>query len=199
MEKIVRKKWKIRTVRVMAYIMLAAVLFGSLEKIGWTGSDLTVLAQEETEEKQIGTYSVDSDWVKIEEKCEDEIEVYRKTGYEDLEETSEITCSYVDTNYAIIEYEQLRDMLTNNLMYSNVNAQISTNAGYTEEKDYLYTLIADDKDKPYKDIYYYVVGDYRCFCVSVREYRVEKTEEQEKMPQEIGKKIAADFIWNSEW
>lgn len=64
-------------------------------------------------------------------------------------------------------------MLTNNAVYSNADAQISTSAAYTDAKDYLYMLTVEPSGVDYRDIYYYVVGDCRCFCVEVREYQAE--------------------------
>ncbi len=109
---------------------------------------------------------------------------------------STIVCGYLDTNYSIQEYEQLREMLTNNLLYEHVNAQISTSAVYTLAKDYLYTILVDDEEEAYRDIYHYVIGDYRCFCVFVREYRSEAEEVQDQMtPREAGQSIAEGFTW----
>ena len=128
--------------------------------------------------------------------------VYKQEGLQDQAETSAITCSYIDTNYSVMEYEQLRDMLTNNLFYSNVNAQISTSAIYTNNKDYLYILIVDNSSQDYRNIYHYVVGDYRCFLVEVKEYRAEADQakaQEQKTPQEIGQKVAEEFVWNSQW
>lgn len=119
---------------------------------------------------------------------------------EKLEEagSSSITCSYMTTNYMTTEYEQLRDMLTNDIVYSRVNAQISTNASYTDNKDYLFILTADDASLDYREIFYYVVGDLKCFCAAVKECRCEADEArnaQKPTPEEAGKQIAAAFTW----
>lgn len=145
-----------------------------------------------------GTYSVADGWSVDQEASTDEKTVYKKDSCMDADNTSTITCSYIDTNYSVLEYEQLRDMLTNNLLYSNVNAQISTSAIYTQEKDYLYIVIVDDSAMEYKDVYHYVVGDYRCFCVEVREYRAEAEQDMAdgiKTPHEVGQKTAEEFTW----
>lgn len=163
------------------------------------GESIAVLTAEEDAQKQTGSYTVGDGWVKVEEDSTEETEVYRMSGSEALEETSTITLSYLDTNYSVLEYEQLRDMLTNNLMYSNVNAQISTSAIYTDAKDYLYILTADDSTLDYRELYYYVVGDQRCFSVAVREYRAEAEAQRAaklETPEEAAQKIAREFTWN---
>lgn len=160
------------------------------------GSDIAV------EQEEPGTYTIAEGWILDEDTDEDEKKVYIQSAYVDAEETSTITCSYVDTNYSVLEYEQLRDMLTDNLFYNNMNAQISTSAVYTLEKDYLYILIVDDSSQEYRDIYHYVVGDYQCFLVEVHELRSEaeaaKVQDQDT-PQDIGKKTAEEFTWNAVW
>lgn len=147
-----------------------------------------------------GTYTVEDGWVQIPELGTDEETVYKQSGYETSDTTSTMTFSYLDTNYSVFEYEQLRDMLTNNLVYSNVNAQISASAVYTDAKDYLYILVCDDSAKDYRELYYYVVGDHRCFSIEVQEYRAEmealKAADQET-PGEAGQKIAQKFVWNT--
>lgn len=162
----------------------------------WNGE--IVIETPETEER-IGTYTVEEAWIKNTELSTEDETVYVKEEYAKEAETSTITCSYIDTNYSVLEYEQLRDMLTNNLFYSNVNAKVSTSAVYTLDKDYLYILIVDDSDHEYRDIYHYVVGDYRCFEVAVREYRSEADTDRaagEDTPQEAGQKIAEEFVWD---
>lgn len=147
-----------------------------------------------------GTYSVEEGWSVDPDASTEEKTVYKKDEYVGVENTSMIACSYMDTNYSVLEYEQLRDMLTNNLLYSNVNAQISTSAIYTQEKDYLYIVIVDDSALEYKDVYHYVVGDYRCFCVEVREYRSEADQaaaEGVKTPHEVGQTTAEEFTWTA--
>ncbi len=146
-----------------------------------------------------GTYSIDSGWSADSSASTESQTVYKQDACLGVDGTSTITCSYIDTNYSVFEYEQLRDMLTNNLLYSNVNAQISTSAVYTDAKDYLYILIVDDTSQDYRNIYCYVVGDYRCFCVEVKEYRseAEQLKAQElKTPQEVGQSAAEKFVWN---
>lgn len=154
----------------------------------------------QTEEiKKTGTYTIESGWSVDDAASTPERTVYKQDGKVGQENTSTITCSYMDTNYSVLEYEQLRDMLTNNLLYSNVNAQLSSSAIYTDAKDYLYILIVDDAAAEYRDIYCYVVGDYRCFCAEVREYRAEADElraQELKTPQEAGQKAAEGFVWN---
>lgn len=145
-----------------------------------------------------GTYSVEAGWSVDDAASTTERTVYKQDAYVGVENTSTITCSYMDTNYSVLEYEQLRDMLTNNLLYANVNAQISTSAVYTQTKDYLYIVIVDDSALEYKDVYHYVVGDYRCFCVEVREYRAEADQAVAngvKTPHEVGQKTAEEFTW----
>lgn len=146
-----------------------------------------------------GTYSMGTGWSVDDYASTQDKTVYKQDALLGTENTSTITCSYMDTNYSVFEYEQLRDMLSNNLLYSNVNAQISASAVYTKAKDYLYILIVDDSAKDYRDLYYYVVGDYRCFCVEVREYRAEAEQakaQAQKTPQEMGQSVAEEFIWN---
>lgn len=155
--------------------------------------------QETSPEARTGSYTVGEDWAADEYASTQETSVYKKDGRLGEENTSTITCSYIDTNYSVLEYEQLRDMLTNNLIYSNVNAQISASAVYTNAKDCLYILTADDASQDYLEVYYYVVGDYRCFCVTVKEYRAEAEEaraQEAATPQEAGKSIAEGFVWN---
>ncbi len=147
-----------------------------------------------------GTYTVADGWTEDSEASTDEETVYKMSSLIGQTDTSTITCSYMDTNYSVLEYEQLRDMLTNSLVYSNVNAQISTSAVYTKEKDCLYIVIVDDSAQEYRDIYHYVVGDYRCFCVEVREYRAEAEQakaQDQKTPQEAGQKMAEEFVWDT--
>ncbi len=146
----------------------------------------------------IGTYSVGAGWTVDSDASTEEKTVYKQDAYVGMENTSTISCSYMDTNYSVLEYEQLRDMLTNNLLYNNVNAQISTSAIYTQAKDYLYIVIVDDSAQEYKDVYHYVVGDYRCFCVEVREYRAEADQavaDGVKTPHEVGQTTAEEFTW----
>ena len=153
----------------------------------------------DAEESRTGTYTVCEGWSSDENGSTQDVTVYRQEGYTASDTTSTITCSYLDTNYSVLEYEQLRDMLTNNLIYSNVNAQISASAVYTNARDFLYILIADDAAKDYLEVYYYVVGDYRCFCVNVKEYRAEAESarsQERQTPQEVGKSIAEGFVWN---
>lgn len=145
-----------------------------------------------------GTYTAPDGWSEDTDQSTQERTVYMPDGKGGEEGSSTISCSYLDTNYSVLEYEQLRDMLTNNLLYSNVNAQISTSAAYTKAKDYLYILIVDDSAEDYRDIYHYVVGDYRCFCVEVREYRAEAEQMAaagQKTPQQAGQGVAEDFVW----
>ena len=90
-------------------------------------------------------------------------------------------------------------MLTNNAVYSNADAQISTSTAYTDAKDYLYMLTVEPSGVDYQDIYYYVVGDRRCFCVEVREYQAEADAleaAQKKTPSQTGQDIAMKFTWN---
>ena len=165
-------------------------------------ADEITITAEENADLITGTYTVPSEWTEDASQSTEEKKVYRCSGYTDQESVSTITCSYLDTNYSVMEYEQLRDMLTNNFLYSNVNAQISTSAVYTKAKDYLYILIVDDSAQDYRDVYHYVVGDYRCFSVEVREYREEASlAESREMdtPQETGQKIAEEFTWNEAW
>lgn len=165
--------------------------------IGDSASELIV-----TDEPLTGTYTMEDSWVTDDAQCTEEKTVYKQADRLEQEETSVITCSYLDTNYSVMEYEQLRDMLTNNLLYSNVNAQISTSAAYTTDKDYLYILIVDDSSQNYRSIYHYVVGDYRCFLVEVKEDRTEAEQaraKEQKTPQEVGQSVAEEFVWNTQW
>ncbi|MCD8073984.1 MAG: hypothetical protein LUF27_02925 [Lachnospiraceae bacterium] len=150
------------------------------------------------EEETPGTYTMAEGWCLDEELSTDDTEVYRLESTEEGQETSTISCSYMETNYSRQDYEQLREMLTNNLIYGNVNAQITTSAVYTLSMDYLYIVLVDDSSEDYCDIYHYVVGDYQCFCVQVREYRAEASlaEEQETdTPREVGQAVAEGFVW----
>ena len=156
--------------------------------------------EEQTEAQELtGSWSVDSAWVQTKAEDEEERWTYKQSGAEAEENTSTIVCSYLDTNYSVLEYEQLRDMLTNNAVYSNADAQISTSAAYTDAKDYLYMLTVEPSGVDYRDIYYYVVGDCRCFCVEVREYQAEADAleaAQQKTPSQTGQDIAMKFTWN---
>ena len=147
-----------------------------------------------------GTYTAPDGWSEDTDQSTQERTVYMIDGKVGEEGSSTISCSYMDTNYSVLEYEQLRDMLTNNLLYSNVNAQISTSAADTKARDYLYILIVDDSAEDYRDIYHYVVGDYRCFCVEVREYRAEAEQMAaagQQTPQQAGQSVAEDFVWTA--
>ncbi|MCD7819430.1 MAG: hypothetical protein LUH07_10325 [Lachnospiraceae bacterium] len=155
----------------------------------------------EATEEDPGTYSMEDGWSEDYTQSTVDVKAFRQDTYADAAETSVIYCSYLDTNYSRQEYEQLREMLTNNLLYSNVNAQISTSAVYTLAKDYLYIILVDDSLQEYRDIYYYVVGDYECFCVQVKEYRAEAElaqSEDTETPQEIGQKVAEGFVWDTD-
>ena len=156
--------------------------------------------EDQTEAQELtGSWSVDSAWVQTKAEDEEERWTYKQSGAEAEEDTSTIVCSYLDTNYSVLEYEQLRDMLTNNAVYSNADAQISTSAAYTDAKDYLYMLTVEPSGVDYQDIYYYVVGDRRCFCVEVREYQAEADAleaAQQKTPSQTGQDIAMKFTWN---
>ncbi len=165
-----------------------------------SGFEDAAAADETADSSLTGTYSVEEGWSVDSDASTSEKTVYKKDSCVGVENTSTITCSYMDTNYSVLEYEQLRDMLTNNLLYSNVNAQISTSAIYTQEKDYLYIVIVDDSAQEYKDVYHYVVGDYRCFCVEVREYRAEADQavaDGVKTPHEVGQTTAEEFTWTT--
>lgn len=167
-------------------------------------TDITVASgdTELSSESLTGTYTVGAGWSVDDYAGTSEKTVYKQDALLGTENTSTITCSYLDTNYSVFEYEQLRDMLMNNLIYSDVNAQISASAVYTKAKDYLYILTADDSAKDYRDLYYYVVGDYRCFCVEVREYRAEAEQAKaldQKTPQEMGQSVSEEFTWNTSW
>lgn len=197
---------KKRIFELRKYILACMTAFCMLQ-ISFLGQDLSAEAEEITTVSSDasvseGTYTVPEEWTEDEEASTEEKTVYVQSAYTKAENTSTISISYVDTNYSVLEYEQLRDMLTNNLFYSNVNAQISTSAVYTLAKDYLYILLVDDSAKDYRDIYHYVVGDYRCFLVEVREMRseAEAAEAQDRdTPQETAKKIAEEFTWNTVW
>lgn len=163
------------------------------------GTSGGVVVDYNTSDVLTGSYTVVDGWSQDMEVSTDEVVVYYQDAYQDAAVTSTISCTYMDTNYSVLDYEQLRDMLTNNLLYSNVNAQISTSAVYTLAKDYLYIVLVDDSAEDYRDIYHYVVGDYRCFCVQVKEYRSEAAQAQaleQDTPQEAGRKIAESFVWD---
>ncbi|WP_283684667.1 hypothetical protein [Parablautia sp. Marseille-Q6255] len=175
---------------------------GAIEIMGEGAADQGADASEaaETEPSQrTGTYTVASGWAVDDAAGTQEQTVYKQEGKTGQDQTSTITCSYMDTDFSVLEYEQLRDMLTNNLLYSNVNAQLSSSAIYTDAKDYLYILIVDDASAEYRDIYCYVVGDYRCFSVQIQEYRAEAEElraQKKQTPQEVGQSVAEGFVWN---
>lgn len=157
-------------------------------------------AMEAEQEPITGTYTAAEGWSVDDGASTSDVTVYKQDGCAGVDGTSTISCSYMDTNYSVLEYEQLRDMLTNNLVYSNVNAQISTSAVYTNAKDYLYILLVDDTSQDYRTIYCYVVGDYRCFSVEVKEYRAEAGQlqaQEQKTPQEAGQSMAESFLWNA--
>ncbi len=170
---------------------------GASDSAAWDAA-----AEYETEtELAPGTYTMEEGWMEDEELSSDDVTVYVQDTYADSDtsETSTISCSYLETNYSRQDYEQLRDMLTNNLLYNNVNAQITTSAVYTLAMDYLYIILVDDSSEDYRDIFHYVVGDYQCFCVEVKEYRdqADEAEAQEQdTPREIGQKVAEGFVWN---
>ncbi|MCD8013599.1 MAG: hypothetical protein LUG99_10560 [Lachnospiraceae bacterium] len=148
--------------------------------------------------EDVGSYTMEEGWSLDETQSTDDVSVYVQDAYADEAQTSTISCSYLSTNYSRQDYEQLRDMLTNNLLYSNVNAQITTSAVYTLAMDYLYIILVDDSSEDYRDIYHYVVGDYECFCVQVREYRDEAAEaeaQELQTPQEAGQSVAEGFVW----
>ncbi len=154
---------------------------------------------QETAAALTGTWTVESGWSVDSAASTQEQTVYKQDACIGAEATSTITCSYLDTNYSVYEYEQLRDMLTNNLLYSNVDAQISTSAVYTDAKDYLYIVLVDDTAQDFRCIYHYVVGDYRCFCVAVKEYRSEAEQlaaQELSTPREVGQAAAEKFMWN---
>jgi hypothetical protein len=181
----------------------AGTSYGELYEDGtWTETEAWTEEDGETVETaapQMGTYVMAEGWSEDETLSTSETSVYKQTGMIGEAQTSTITCSYLDTNYSVMEYEQLRDMLTNNLLYSNVNAQISTSAVYTDAKDYLYIILVDDAAQDYRNTYCYVVGDYRCFCVTVQEYREEAdqlTAQEQQTPREVGQSVAEQFVWN---
>lgn len=153
-------------------------------------------AEEETSAVLLaeGEYRVPEGWSEDSSGAKGQEKVYKRTEDLDLDETSTITCSYLETNYSVFEYEQLRNMLTNDLVYRDVDASISSNCTYTDSKDYLFVLTADDDAKDYREIYYYVVGDQECFLVEVREYRNE-AQQQEQTPEDAGEEIASGFTW----
>lgn len=176
--------------------------FGTILLLYLACYSLAYAAEDSEKAKLTGTYTVESGWSLDDSAGTEEKEVYKQDDKLSQTDTSTITCSYMDTNYSVLEYEQLREMLTNNLVYNNANAQISTSAVYTKAKDYLYILIVDDTQKDARKIYYYVVGDYRCFCVEVNEYRAEAEEvsaQDDKTPQEVGRTIAEEFTWDIQW
>lgn len=156
--------------------------------------------QEPAEVQKTGTYTAAEGWSVDDAASTSETTVYKQAANVGMDGVSTISCSYLDTNYSVMEYEQLRDMLTNNLLYSNVNAQISASAVYTNVRDYLYILIVDDTAEEYRNIYCYVVGDYRCFCAEVKEYRAEAEQlaaQGSKTPLEAGQGMAESFVWDS--
>ena len=159
-----------------------------------------VSAEQETsvELSAIGTYQVPDGWSEVTSASSEITKVYRPTENLELDASSEITCSYMATNYSVMEYEQLRDMLTNDMVYGKVGAEISSTCTYTDKKDNLFILTADDESKEYREIVYYVAGEKECFCVEVKEYRAEAESTaaaKKKTPEEIGKEIAAKFSW----
>lgn len=160
----------------------------------------SVNAEEETSAQMIvtGTYQVPEGWSEDIAETSDTQNVYKQSEYLDQEDTSVITCSYLATNYSVQEYEQLRDMLTNDMVYDKVNAKISSTCTYTDSKDNLFILTADDASKDYRDIVCYVVGDQECFVVEVKEYRAEAESaraDKKKTPEEAAKEIASKFSW----
>ncbi len=199
MKKTADKKWVRMTVGIAASLFAA---FGIGPGALCGAEEYFEEAQEEnaSASARMGTYPAPEDWEEVDSLSGEDSTVYKRSGFGDETETSTITCNYMDTNYRVVEYEQLRDMLTNNLVYSNINAQISSSAVYTKAKDYLYILTVDDSSKDYRDIYYYVVGDMRCFCVTVKEYRSEAEEmkaSETSTPQEAGQKTAEEFTWDA--
>ena len=52
----------------------------------------------------------------------------------------------------------------------------------------------------YREIYYYVVGDLKCFVTEVKEYREEAAAAQAESldtPEAVGGEIARTFTWSS--
>jgi hypothetical protein len=184
----------------------AEELSGEYYEETYDQTEWTTEQEEETSEAvteavtaRTGTYTIEDGWSIDDASSTQEKTVYRRSDAQGADYMSTITCSYLDTNYSVFEYEQLRDMLTNNLLYTNVNAQISTSAIYTDAKDYLYIILVDDTAQDYRDTYCYVVGDYRCFCVAIQEYRDEAEQlsaQEQKTPQEVGQTVAEKFVWN---
>ena len=157
-------------------------------------------AEQETSADMLvtGTYQVPEGWSEVETASSEMTKVYRKAEALEVDAASEITCSYMATNYSLQEYEQLRDMLTNDMVYSKVGAKISSTCTYTDKKDNLFILTVDDESKDYREIVYYVAGEKECFCVEVKEYRTEAesaSAAKEKTPEETGKEIAVKFSW----
>lgn len=147
-----------------------------------------------------GSYSVPEGWKQDFEMSASEKDCYVFSLENGQRSKSTISCTYIDTAYSVLEYEQLREMLMNNLLYSDSAAQITSSAGYTDAKDYLYILIADNSSAEYRDLYYYVVGDYRCFCVTLREYRDEACAFEGATaisPEQSATKLANSFVWYS--
>lgn len=198
---------KIRKAITVGMICSLCMVFGSMteavyaeELIGVFEEEAEAYAMTEEAAAMTGEWKVPDGWTEDSEDDSEDIHTYKLTEMVGMTETSTITCSYMDTNYSVLEYEQLRNMLTNNLLYANVNAQISTSAVYTKAKDCLYIVIVDDSSQVYRDIYHYVVGDYRCFSVEVREYRSEAEQMKAadlKTPQETGLQIAEEFTWDA--
>lgn len=188
-----------RAGRKRSIIMIAVALMLWMPAVG--GSVSVLHAEEQAAAQDLeepGQYTVPDGWSEDTSAGTEAEKVYRYSEKLEEEVSSSITCSYMTTNYMTTEYEQLRDMLTNDIVYSRVNAQISTNAAYTDNKDYLYILTADDAALDYREIFYYVVGDLKCFCVTVKEYRGEADESrnaQKSTPEEAGRQIAAAFTW----
>ncbi len=188
-----------RTGRKRGGIIAAAVLLLCVQIFG--GYVPVLQAEEQTasqSSEEQGLYTVPEGWSEDTSRESETEKIYRYSEKLEEEDSSSITCSYMATNYTTTEYEQLRDMLTNDILYSRVSAQISTNAAYTDSKDYLYILTADDASLDYREIFYYVVGELKCFCVTVKEYRSEADEAraaQKSTPEEAGKQIASGFVW----
>ena len=199
---------KIRRIITAGIICSFCIAFGSMtgmvqaeELIGIFEEAAAEYAMTEAD-PMTGIWEVPEGWTEDDRDTSEDVFVYKLTEMVGMTDTSSITCSYMDTNYSVLEYEQLRDMLTNNLLYANVDAQISTSAVYTKAKDCLYIVIVDDSAQSYRDIYHYVVGDYRCFSVEVREYRSEAEQMKAsdlKTPQEVGQQIAEEFTWDTAW
>ena len=143
------------------------------------------------------SYSIPAGWQELPEAAAGG-KVYKQSASMQEPDSSQICCFQETTDYSLMEYEQLRGKLTDQVVYEDSSAVVSSTCTYTEAQDNLFVLTSDDAERPYRDIYYYIVRDYEYFCFHVREDRLEAEKAREQQidtPEEAGRKMASQFTW----